>query len=191
MLNTMHRIRSAQPEDAQHIARLTNIAGEGMAHYNWVRLAGENDDPWEIGTERARRNTGPASGSTLMTVDGEVAGLLMVYPITEAAKPESYDDMPGLFVPLQKLEDMAVGSFHVHVLALYPQYRGLGLGRRLLRRADDLAGGKPLSLIVSDANHRALGLYESHGYRQRASLPAVHEGWDNPVKNWLLMWKDA
>ncbi|MBZ0325266.1 MAG: GNAT family N-acetyltransferase, partial [Alphaproteobacteria bacterium] len=82
------------------------------------------------------------------------------------------------------------GSWFVDVVAVLPDFRGRGIGVRLLadaRRRADAAGRKTLSLIVSDANAGARRLYERHGFRVMDSRPMVKEGWVNPGRNWILM----
>jgi len=44
--------------------------------------------------------------------------------------------MPALFVPLQKLENLAPDTWYVNVLAVLPEYRGAGLGTKLLGLAE-------------------------------------------------------
>ena len=103
-------------------------------------------------------------------------------------------DMPAMFVPLQELENLAPGTWYVNVLAVLPEHRGRGLGRRLLELADAVAreaGCRELSIIVSDANARAIRLYERVGYRRRDERPMVKEGWPGPGRNWRLLVKGA
>lgn len=56
---------------------------------------------------------------------------------------------------------------NIHDLAVYPEFRGRGIGRRLLeethRRAAELGCCK-VTLEVREDNHRAQGLYRSLGY---------------------------
>jgi ribosomal protein S18 acetylase RimI-like enzyme len=87
---------------------------------------------------------------------------------------------------------LAVDTWHIHVLAAYPEYRGRGQGSALLALADRLAGsgGKPgLSLIVSNTNLGARRLYESCGYREVAQRKMVKEQWQHPGVNWVLLRK--
>jgi ribosomal protein S18 acetylase RimI-like enzyme len=75
------------------------------------------------------------------------------------AEPEPVGgDMPALFRPLQELENQALESWYVNVLACYPDYRGQGYGSLLLRAAEDIArdaGQRRMSVIVSDTNRGA------------------------------------
>ncbi len=193
MLNTLQTIRGATVDDAKDLAQLVNHAGEGMPHHYWRSIGGPDADPWEIGIERARRESGAFCyrKATMIELGGRVAGALISYPVTETTTKDDYASMPPLFVPLQELEDQAVGTHYINVLAVHPALRGRGLGGRLLQRAEDAAKGRTMSLVVSDANVGARRLYERTGYRLRASRPAIKDGWDNPVQDWLLMVKEA
>lgn len=75
---------------------------------------------------------------------------------------------------------------HVEVLAVAPEAEGRGVGRALMRGAEDWArarGLDHLTLNVFDTNTRARGLYEKLGYqaelvKYRKAIPEVpcHEG---------------
>jgi ribosomal protein S18 acetylase RimI-like enzyme len=63
---------------------------------------------------------------------------------------------------------------HLAQLAVAPDYKGLGLGRRILsrvvQRLSDM-GYDGLSLMVSRDNHRALDLYRSMGFELVVAFP--------------------
>lgn len=192
MLNSPHTLRAATRRDARHLAELVNYAGEGLPLHFWQSLAGPDGDPWAIGTERAGRDKGAFSytHAIIATFDGEVAGAMIAYPIRAAASPEDYADMPPMFKPIQTLEDLAVGTHYVSVLAVHPQFRGRGIGSALLRRAEDGAGNTAMSIIVSDGNPGARRLYERHGYRFKSSRGMVKSGWTHAGDIWQLLLKE-
>ena len=147
-----------------------------------------------MGRLRAAREQGSFSyrNAFVYQSDGQVASCLVGYPIECAADPSDYDDIPAMFVPLQQLEDLAQKSWYINVLATYPQYRGRGFASRLLSLAENIAaqnGLQRLSLIVADANAPAIRLYEHQGFEHIGSKPMVKEQWQNPAKNWLLLFK--
>ena len=186
--------RLATSDDALAMAELVNIAGEGMPLYLWSNMAGEGMSPWEVGEQRAQRESGGFSfrNTVLQEVDGKVVAALIGYPLAEDPEPTNYDDLPPMFVPLQQLEDMVPGTWYVNVLAAYPEHRGKGYGTGLLAVADQLAQQQNcsgLSLIVSDANINARRLYSRTGYDEVASRPMVKEAWENPGENWVLLRK--
>jgi len=186
-------LRKARKDDAAALARLIDIAAEGMASYFW-RLSAPDADPLVTGAARAAREEGGFSyrNAVVAERDGRTAGTLIGYGIGEDPEPVTAD-MPAMFVPLQELENLALGTWYVNVLAVLPGARNLGIGSTLLDRADEIgrAGGKRgMSIIVSDANEGARRLYERHGYRETAKRTMVKDGWENGGRNWVLLAKD-
>lgn len=185
--------RPAQRDEAALLAELVNYAGEGLPLYLWGRLATPGRLAWDVGRERAERDEGSFSwrNATMIEVDGKAVGCLIGYEIPDNPEPIP-DYMPILFVPLQELENLAPSTWYVNVLAVLPEYRGRGLGTRLLQLADETGrklGKKGMSVIVSDANVGARRLYERCGYRETARRAMVKEGWDNPGREWVLLTK--
>lgn len=186
-------LRPATLADAPILAELVNYAGEGLPLYLWGKMAGPGESAWEVGRRRAAREEGSFSyrNATVIEHAGACAGALIGYAIADAPEPIGAD-MPAMFVPLQELENLAPSTWYVNVLAVLPQYRGLGLGTRLLARADETGralGKSGMSVIVSDANPGARRLYERCGYVERARRAMVKEGWVNEGRNWVLLTK--
>jgi ribosomal protein S18 acetylase RimI-like enzyme len=58
----------------------------------------------------------------------------------------------------------------IHRLCVHPEHQGLGLGKRLLREAEELCGQQgrtSLRLMVLDSNRFAVGLYTAMGFVKR------------------------
>jgi ribosomal protein S18 acetylase RimI-like enzyme len=186
-------LRPGTIEDATILAELINYAGEGLPLYLWGTMAEPGETAWQVGRRRAAREQGSFSyrNATIIDHEGECAGCLMGYEIPERPEPIG-DDMPAMFVPMQELENLAPGTWYVNVLAVRPQFRGLGLGTRLLAFADETGrclGKREMSIIVSNANRGARRLYERSGYREVASRPMVKENWQGEGRNWVLLTK--
>ncbi|WP_419906302.1 GNAT family N-acetyltransferase [Hoeflea sp.] len=194
MLKTTFTSRPATYEDARHLARLVNQAGDGLAYHHWQTLAAgyEDDiDPWAIGIRRAASETSGFSytKSLVAEMDRKVTGCVSSYMIDAPSTPEDHAGAPAVFRPLLELEDMVVGTHYVNVLAVYPEYRGKGIGSRLLTEAEGLVEGATMSIIVSNANRDARRLYERFGYRQHASRPKIKGDWDGLGEAWILLVK--
>ncbi|MAZ04739.1 MAG: GNAT family N-acetyltransferase [Sneathiella sp.] len=183
--------RPAVKSDAQHLAHLVNFAGEGIPYYFWQKNAAPGQDPWEIGKSRAEREEGSFSyrHTVVAEIDGKLAGCLVTYVLPEDPEPIDYDEMPPIFVPIQELEDSAPSTQYVSVLAAYPEYRNLGIGSSLLEAAEKEAGGRAMSIVVSDGNPNAQRLYERTGYVVERRLAMVKEDWNGEGDNWVLMIK--
>ena len=185
-------LRAARKGDCGELARLIDLAGEGLPHYLWTQIAGPGGDAWEVGRQRAARDSGGFSyrNSVVAEVDGKVVGALVGYPVAEEPEPVDIETTPPMFVPLLELENLAPGTWYVNSVAVFPEARGLGVGSQLMKRAEQIAedlGLRGLSLIVSDANHDAKRLYERLGYEEVAVRPMVKERWQSAGTSWVLM----
>lgn len=194
MIDLVQPYRWATSGDADAMAELVNMAGEGMPLYLWEKMAEAEESAWDVGHSRARRESGGFSyrNTVIGEQDGQVISALIGYPLADEVEPVNYDELPEMFVPLQQLEDLAPATWYVNVLATYPEHRGKGHGAELLTIAERLAtdsGKRGLSIIVSDGNPGARRLYERCGYRERATRPMVKEDWQNPGENWVLLVK--
>jgi ribosomal protein S18 acetylase RimI-like enzyme len=186
--------RRATPADAAALAEFVNMAGEGMPLYLWRGMTKAGEDPWEIGRQRARRESGSFSyrNAAMLEEDGRAIGCLIGYPLPDEPVPIDRSKMPAMFVALQELEDLAPCAWYVNVLAVDPEERGKGHGARLLALAEEIASAersRGLAIIVADSNTGAWRLYERHGYRKAAKRPMVKEGWESPGENWVLLIK--
>lgn len=179
-------LRPARRSDAPDLARLVDLAGEGLPAHYWAGLAGPGEDALAVGVRRAARDAGAFSwrNAVVAEVGGRVAGAVIAYEIAAA---EPLDGVPPLFRPLQALENRAVGTTYVNVLAVYPAFRRRGVARALLDAAC-AAGTAGASLIVADANVPARRLYEARGFNEAAREPVVREGgWTSDSADWVLM----
>ncbi|MCR4268029.1 GNAT family N-acetyltransferase [Nitratireductor sp. ZSWI3] len=183
-------LRLARDSDASQLADLVNYAGEGLPYHIWTSLAEDGQDPWEIGRTRQAEK---ARDGQIVVVDfgnGAVASLTG-YKIG-AAPVEIGEDLPALFRPLQELENLALESWYVNVLACYPEYRSQGYGSLLLDLADEIAraeGLSRMSVIVTGDNIGARRLYERKGYKEVAQAPCLKEDWDTDTEHWVLLIK--
>ena len=186
-------LRPAQVVDASVLAQLVNYAGEGLPLYLWEKMAADEQTGWDVGRQRAERETGSFSyrNATIVESTGTAAGALIGYEIPKEPEPISFD-MPAMFVPLQELENLAPDTWYVNVLAVLPQFRGTGLGSQLLVLADetgDRLEKSGMSVIVADNNTSARRLYERFGYDETARRAIVKEGWRTAGREWVLLTK--
>jgi ribosomal protein S18 acetylase RimI-like enzyme len=183
------RLRPARPADAADLARLVDLAGEGLASAFWAGMAAPGETPLDVGTRRAGGEEGAFSwrNAVVAEVDGQVAGALVAYHVREA---EPLEGVPAVVRPLQALENRAVGTLYLNVVATYPAFRRRGVASRLLAEAERWGrGARGLSLIVADRNHAALRLYAAFGFVEAGREPMVKEGWACASEAWVLMLK--
>jgi ribosomal protein S18 acetylase RimI-like enzyme len=188
------RLRPATREDAELLARLIDIAGEGFGKYLWSQAAGPGETALDVGRRRAQREDGGFSyrNATLAEVDGKVAALLLGYRLADPYDAGDLQSVPATVRPLIELEAEAPGTWYVNALAAFPEYRGKGLGTLLLAEAANSARKtrvSSLSIIVAEQNEGAKRLYERAGYRAVARRPVVTFPGFAHTGDWLLMTK--
>lgn len=177
-------IRPATPDDAVHMVDLVDMAGDGLPMATWSAMAGPGEDARLIGMMRARRDTGGFSWrhAWMAEVAGQVAGMVIFYPLP--AEPVSLDGIPPLARPLQELENFCPAHVYINAVAVYPDCRGRGIGRRLL----DHAGPGPSCLIAGSGNAGAMRLYQAAGFAEVARRAAIgNDVWSPPHAEWVLM----
>jgi ribosomal protein S18 acetylase RimI-like enzyme len=185
-------LRPARAKDAADLARLADLAGEGLPAYLWAKLAEPGEDAFAVGARRVARDEGSFSwrNAVVAEIGGAVAGLLVTYRVGDA--PEPLDDLPPIARPLQELENRALGMHYVNILAVYPGFRRRGVARLLLAEAGARgADARGISLIVADRNAPARRLYAACGFREVAEAPMVKENWRSDSDTWVLMVKPA
>jgi ribosomal protein S18 acetylase RimI-like enzyme len=187
-------LRRAAKSDAAVLARLIDIAGEGLPAHLWSASAEPGETPLDVGRRRAEREEGGFSyrNCCVAEADGRPAGMLLGYRQPDPYETADLADVPEVVRPLIELEAMAPGSWYINALAVLPEFQGRGLGARLLKLAEELAresGADTLSIIAAEENAGAYDLYLRNGYRaagRRATVPypgASHGG------DWVLLTK--
>lgn len=168
-------IRPAMPDDAEDLARLIDIAGEGIPSWLWSQTATEGQSPLDVGIARAQRTNGGFSYRNALVAerDGQILGMVLAYPIDKAPQDDP-DDLPPPIAPFVALEARSVGTWLVNALAVYAQARGDGIGTARLAEVETRAhqaGYPALSIQVYGQNHGAVRLYQRLGFRVVGHVP--------------------
>ncbi|WP_193179444.1 GNAT family N-acetyltransferase [Nisaea sediminum] len=194
MKEQIRYLRRAEKDDALALAQLINLAGEGLPLHIWSGMAEEGESVWDVGCRRARREDGSFSyrNATIAMSGREIAAALVGYPI--GAEPAGIGrDTPPLFVPLIELENEALCTWYVNVLATYDRFQRRGFGTALMQEAERqarAAGLRRMSIIVTDGNERAARLYRTLGFCEIEHRPIVKDGWDIDAEHYCLMIKN-
>ena len=183
--------RPARQEDCPDIAALYRISSDGVADYIWSKLAQPGENPLDVGVRRYTREDTAFSylNCTIIEHAERVIGMLVAFPMH--VDPAEVETDPVL-APYGKLEED--DSYYICGMALIPEYRGRGLGTRLLSLAEEQAGNKgfdKLSLIVFEQNDGARRLYARHGYREVARAAVYPHPLIHYTGNAILMVKDT
>ncbi len=168
-------IRPAVKADCRPIARLYSISSDGVADYIWTQLAAPGEDIIDVGRRRYEREESVFSyrNCSVAVVDDEIIGMLVAFPM-HVDKGAVSEETDPVLAPYSVLEED--GSYYICGMALFPPYRGYGLGTRFLKLAEAQAlekGLPKLSLIVFEQNDGAKRLYLGQGYREVARQPVV------------------
>lgn len=187
-------IRPARKSDAAALAILVDIAGEGMPSYMWSRMREPGQSAFEVGRARAAREEGAFSwrNAQVAEIGGEVAACLVDYRLDDPYDTGDLGKLPDVVRPLIALEAKAPGSWYVNVLAAFPEFRGRGIGARLLALAEERGraqGATSASIIVASENTGAVRLYARTGYAEVARAPVVEFPGCAHGGDWVLMVK--
>ena len=159
-------IGPARKDDARELAELYVLATDGVCQYVWSTMAGGDESLLDVGERRfAQSGTNFSFQNCLVAraAGGAIAGLMFAYPMVVGDDHEPTDD--PVLAPFDALDEG--GTFYVAGLVVRDEYRCNGLGRYLMRRAEDMArshGYDRMSLLCFEANEQATRLYRSLGY---------------------------
>ena len=169
--------RAATREDSRKIAELFRISSDGVVEYVWSTLAPEYPglEPLEIGAVRYAREEGNFSYTNCVVAEreGEVIGQLCTYPV-EAGAEMTDEPADPILEPYERLE--IPGTLYISSLAVFDEFRGMGLGTKMLSIARDQARERSLdalSLLVFEQNTGAVRLYQREGFREVDRAPVV------------------
>lgn len=163
-------MRPAQKAECDLIAKLYEMSSGGVANYIWSTLQDQfpGMSLLDVGQRRyERENTEFSYQNCMMAEDrGEVLGMLHSYPVEPRSDPIQADDsVDPVLRPYMELE--ASGTLYISGLAIWPNFRGQGIGSRLLQAGRDRAKSlelSELSLLCFAGNRRARRLYERQGF---------------------------
>ncbi|MDX2216009.1 MAG: GNAT family N-acetyltransferase [Oculatellaceae cyanobacterium bins.114] len=186
VLNVSFRV--ATIDDCYAIAQLFQIASDGVCDYIWSTLAAEYPalTPLEIGAKRYANPDNPFGYKNCLIAEsnGAIAGMMTSFATVNAAdsspletqstpvdKPIS--DQPDVLAPYS-LE--VPNTWYICALALFPEFRGQGIGTQFLKLAHQQAKNhelSELSLLCFEQNVRAFQLYQRHGFQVIGRTPVV------------------
>lgn len=181
----------ATSEDSRKIAELFRISSDGVVDYVWSTLAPEYPGlaPIEIGTLRYAREEGNFSykNCVVAELEGAVIGQLCTYPV-ESGPEETYEPTDPVLEPYEGLE--IPGTLYISSLAVFDEFRGRGLGTKMLSIAREQAQERSfdaLSLLVFERNTGAVKLYQREGFREVGRAPVVAHALIHHTGDVLLM----
>ncbi len=173
--------RPATANDARAIADLVAIASGGVAVIGWAEEAAREAgiSPMDVGARTYARPHGQYSyrNTVVAESNGAILGALLTFAMHrrqgEPAQPPPFDGT-DVFAPYNYLE--APDSWYICAMAVFPGYRGQGIGTGFLgiarRQAVEHAFDR-LSLVGFEQNEGAVRLYKRHGFEIVDRAPVV------------------
>jgi ribosomal protein S18 acetylase RimI-like enzyme len=173
-------IRRATAEDIPHLARFQIMAYGGYNEVLYDGLVPGQSTESLVQPQFAQPNTTPFyENHWIATCDGQVAGGIHAFPMEDMAKfprdplvPEERHAMAE-----ESLCGLPVsGTYHVHAIAVYSEFRGKGIASTLLSLGCKHAaeqGFRECSLYVFAENVGAVALYKKHGFKEAGRYPVT------------------
>lgn len=180
-------IRASTTDDADVLRRVFENASHGISPYLWRKAVEPNQDFDEFVHGRmCSKIVDPDQTFNVAEIDGLSAGGILTYQISAIEQTNGHSPMMRSFVDV---DNALLGSVYVNAIAVFAEFRRLGIASALLQRAKETAAqaGLPLSLSVCDANVGAISTYEKNGFRHEGRVKMENEDWDGDGEYWLLM----
>jgi ribosomal protein S18 acetylase RimI-like enzyme len=173
-------LRPATEADVPDLVRLFIMATDGLieAAYHLV-----HDVPLETALEWRFTQLGSVKSYEHCWIaqnDRRVTGMINAFPMDDLAHapsdPHLTPDRLGVLAPVEELMGEANGSYYISAVAVYPQFRGHGIGTTLMAAATADArqsGFTVTSLVSFEQNGRAVALYRQLGFAVTARRPVI------------------
>ena len=199
---TLHKANIA---DAADLTILDNIASTGLSLWFWQnakadwadhdnnvsRAAGDEIDAYEWGRNliiQADTLFG-YKNAVIAKLDNKVAGAAVGY-VYHGNDNNTLNVGNSVLDPIFDLFSLCEGDWLLDNLAVYNDYRKIGIGAILLddcfRRAK-AANADEISLVAADDNANAIDFYNSRGFVERKRRKFVAYKQDSKTKYWVLL----
>ena len=188
--------RNATEDDCTELALIRDIAGRRMPSYLWGQEVGQGQSYFEYGREKIRTDANYNAyfkNWLVAEFQSKFVGAFFGFSVEDPYTEIDFDAVPVWWRPCKELERVASGCWLLQVIAILPQYRGKGLARQLLDKAESVAkdsGTNRIALQVEEVNEVAFKTYQSNGYVEVDRRPYVHFPGSEDTGDVVLMWKE-
>ena len=190
------KFRTATEDDCTELALIRDIAGRRMPSYLWSQEVGQGQSYFEYGREKIRTDAnynGYFENWLVAESQDKFVGAFFGFSIEDPYPEIDLDAVPECFRPCVELERVARGCWLLQAIAILPQYRGKGLARQLLGKAENVArdsGTKRIALQVEEVNEIAFNTYQKNGYIEVDRRPYIPFPGSDDTGDYVLMWKE-
>lgn len=184
------QLRPATPLDAGVIAEMAVTETEGLMSSFWGAMAASNETATETGVRQIKLDHGVFSwkNATIALIDDEPAGV-MISEVLAAVPEPIEEDMHPIIRPIVKLQNDALETRFISLIAIFGEYRRQHIGEKLLEYAEAHAGPRGVSAISTNANAVGQEFFFSQGYTRISEAPLISTNWDTQSNRWYLLGK--
>jgi len=169
--NTDTMIRKATPQDAEAIATYLLLAMEGIV-YQFIGQRNWEEAMTFMQHFTAREHNQYAyQNCWVAEADGKVVGAVNVYnggDLHELRAPVINHILTHYHFSFLPEDETGPGEYYIDTIGVHPEYRGRGIGARLLQHlVDEFVNrrGETLGLLVAEGNPQAKRLYTKLGFK--------------------------
>jgi ribosomal protein S18 acetylase RimI-like enzyme len=190
------QFRTATEYDCTELALIRDIAGRRMPSYLWSQEVGQGQSYFEYGREKIRTDANYNAyfkNWLVAEFQSKFVGAFFGFSVDDSYPDIDLGAVPECFRPCVELERVASGCWLLQAIAILPQYRGKGLARQLLGKAESVAkdsGTNRIALQVEEVNEVAFKTYQRNGYVEVDRRPYVHFPSSEDTGDVVLMWKE-
>ncbi len=195
-------IRQATDHDAAEAAQLIYMAIGDMINF----FTGEEEDSKAIKQMaklfKLSENRYSKEYCLLEERKGQVAGAIIAYPAEEMSRlnegivsvlKESYcghkDGLQALIANIMNSKEAFDGEYYIDNLAVHPDFRGLGISKKLIEQAElkgKAMGYNKISIIAEEDNEKAYQIYKKLGYVKDCDIELLGHRYHHMMKHLLI-----
>ena len=196
LMSKILQFRTATEDDCTELALILDVAGRRLPSYLWSQDTGQGQSCFEYGREKIRTDTNRNSyfkNWLVAEFQDKFVGAFFGFSVDDPYPEIDLDAVPECFRPCVELERVARGCWLLQAIAILPQYRGKGLARQLLGKAENVArdsGTKRIALQVEEVNEIAFNTYQKNGYIEVDRRPYIPFPGSDDTGDYVLMWKE-
>ena len=188
--------RTATEEDCTELALMLDVAGRRLPSYLWSQDTGQGQSCFEYGREKIRTDTNRNfyfKNWLVAEFQDKFVGAFFGFSVDDPYPEIDLDAVPECFRPCVELERVARGCWLLQAIAILLQYRGKGVARQLLGKAENVArdsGTNRIALQVEEVNEIAFNTYQKNGYIEVDRRPYIPFPGSDDTGDYVLMWKE-
>ena len=196
LMSKILQFRTATEDDYTELALILDVAGRRLPSYLWSQDTGQGQSCFEYGREKIRTDTNRNSyfkNWLVAEFQDKFVGAFFGFSVDDPYPEIDLDAVPECFRPCVELERVARGCWLLQAIAILPQYRGKGLARQLLGKAENVArdsGTNRIALQVEEVNEIAFNTYQKNGYIEVDRRPYIPFPGSDDTGDYVLMWKE-